>query len=374
MNWREIREDKEELLSCYAAKARNSIGRLAPEEQCTIRTAFERDGNRILYSPEFRRLKHKTQVFFNAKNDHICTRMEHVLNVASISSTIARTLNLNQDLAYAISLGHDLGHAPFGHTGERVINNCLKKINPKYEFHHEKHSLRVIDKLATRISKNEMVHGLNLTYEVRDGIVSHCGEIFGEHRLKRDTSKNPEEIYSTNHRERFPFTLEACVVRLVDKIAYVGRDLEDAKRAGIISGNDISGVLGDANSEIINTLVQDLVENSFGKDSIELSTEKGEALKELLNKNNEYIYRSPKIKSYEKNTMNMLEGIFESLYEETADIEKMKSSKLKVFNNFYNYINELDWRQETREQLVVDYVAGMTDNYAMKCYEELYWF
>lgn len=381
MVWREKREKMEALLSPYAAKSVDSRGRLREEPPCEIRTTFERDGNRILHSPEFRRLRHKTQVFFNAKNDHICTRMEHVLYVGSISSTIARSLDLNQDLAYAIALGHDLGHAPFGHTGERVIDRCLKEINPAYEFHHEKHSLRVVDKLATHISSvtDKADHGLNLSYEVRDGIVSHCGELFGEYQLKRDTTKRVEDIYTDNHRHCFPYTLEACIVRLVDKIAYVGRDLEDAIRAGILSRGDLSPAvlneLGHTNAQIINTLVMDIIENSYGKDEIALTTEKGEALKELLNANTKYIYMSDKIKQYEKNTMNMLEGIFHSLYQATEDIEKMQHSELKVLRSFYDFIQQIAYdEKEPREQLVVDFVAGMTDNYATQCYEELFWF
>lgn len=381
LEWREIREKKEQALSPYAARSIHSLGRDSYEPQCPIRTVFERDGNRILHSPEFRRLKHKTQVFFNAKNDHICTRMEHVLTVASISTTIARTLGLNQDLVYAISLGHDLGHAPFGHTGEKVIHSCLQQINPKYEFQHERHSLRVVDFLATRISSStdEPLRGLNLSFEVRDGIVSHCGELFGEYQLHRNPLKTPETLYHTNHREAFPYTLEGCIVRLVDKIAYVGRDLEDARRAGIITmwdiSKDASNVLGNSNSQIINTLVMDIVEHSYEQDRIQLSEEKGQALKELLSANNAYIYNSDKIKRYEKNTMNILEGIFESLYNATEDIEKMQNSKVNVLRNFHSYIQQMNYeRTETREQMVVDYVAGMTDNYAMKCYEELYWF
>lgn len=381
MVWREKREQMENFLSPYAARSYNSKGRLYPETPCEIRTIFERDGNRILHSPEFRRLRHKTQVFFNAKNDHICTRMEHVLYVGSISTTIARSLNLNQDLAYAIALGHDLGHAPFGHTGERVLDSCLKQINPNYEFHHEKHSLRVVDKLATRISSttDKAVHGLNLSYEVRDGIVSHCGELFGEYQLKRNTNKSVANIYTDDHRHCFPYTLEACIVRLVDKIAYVGRDLEDAIRAGILSRGDLSPAvlneLGHTNAQIINTLVKDIIENSYDKDEIALTTEKGEALKELLTANTKYIYKSDKIKQYEKNTMNMLEGIFQSLYEATEDIEKMQHSELKVLRSFYDYIKQIEYdAKEPREQLVVDFVAGMTDNYATQCYEELFWF
>ena len=377
--WRKIKEEKEyRFLSRFASKSVDSRGRVIDEEPCPIRTVFERDGNRIIHSSEFRRLRHKTQVFFNTQNDHICTRMEHVLNVSSIANIIARTLDLNQDLTYAIAMGHDLGHAPFGHTGERVINKCVQSINSKIAFHHENHSLRVVDRLATRISEQDQQHGLNLSYEVRDGIVSHCGEIFGEYKLKRDILKNADDIYITNNREHMPYTLEGCVVRLTDKIAYVGRDLEDAIRAGIIELNVFSKYvteeLGRTNSQIINTLVMDIIENSYDKDSIELSEEKGQALKELLTINNEYIYNSHKIKVYEKNTMNILESIFFAIYEIAKNAESVDKSNMSVVKNFKKFVLQMGYDdKETPEQKTIDFVAGMTDNYAVKCYEELFW-
>jgi dGTPase len=378
--WRELREELEENLSIYAAKATASKGRQIFEEECPVRTIYERDGNRILHSEEFRRLRHKTQVFFNAKNDHICTRMEHVLHVSSISCTIARTLGLNQDLTNAIALGHDLGHAPFGHTGEKVLRKCVKDIDKNNDFQHELHSLRVVDRLATRFTnENKVKLGLNLSYEVRDGIVSHCGEKYNEHQLFRDVNKRPEDIYLCNHRNMYPYTLEAGIVRLVDKIAYVGRDIEDAVRAGLIDFNDISreviDVLGRTNGEIINNLVVDIIENSYNQDVIQLSDEKGQALKQMIHENVRLIYQSDKIRRYEKNTENMLEGIFFSLYEALSDPEKIKNSKTKVFRNLADFIISKNYNaDESKAQIVVDYIAGMTDNYAMKCYEELYWF
>lgn len=378
--WRKIREQQEEQLSRYAAQSRFSVGRLIEEPKCPVRTEYERDANRILYSMEFRRLRHKTQVFFNAKNDHICTRMEHVLHVGSISTTVARTLNLNQDLAYAISLGHDLGHAPFGHSGERVLDRCLRNINPEYSFHHELHSLRVVDRLATRVSREKINEkcGLNLTFEVRDGIACHCGEKYNEFLLERDCFKTPLSLARMRTPSDKPYTLEACIVRLVDKIAYVGRDIEDAVRVKLMDMSDIPGEirneLGNTNGEIINTLVCDLIENSYDRDCIRLSEEKGDALERLIHENVRLIYQSDRIKRYEKTVENTMEGLFYSLLEACRDIEKLRTREQKVYRKFYNFIQDIGYGEEdSDEQKVVDFIAGMTDNFALSCFEEIYW-
>lgn len=402
MHWREIRMKQEASLAPYAARSAASLGRAVDEPPCEVRSDFERDGNRILYSEDFRRLRHKTQVFFNAKNDHICTRMEHVLYVNSISNTIGRTLNLNQDLLTAIALGHDIGHAPFGHSGERALDKMLSAINPELHFHHENHSLRVADRLSKRISQEMIADrcGLNLTYEVRDGIVSHCGENYDEYELKADKNKKPELIYETDHRHCMPYTTEACLVRLVDKIAYVGRDIEDAIRAKLIDYNDIAPevrkTLGSTNGEMINTLVIDLIENSYGTEYIRLSPEKGQALKEMILANNDNIYKSDMIKQYEKNATNTMEGLFKMLYGYVCDIwgeavagtpagasaipshvlERMLAREdSTVRRRLVKYIFEKGYgpKEVPPEQIVTDYIAGMTDAYALKTYEELYW-
>lgn len=395
MVWRDIRLQQEEMLSPRATKSKDSIGRLVPEPECAVRSLFERDGNRILYSEEFRRLRHKTQVFFNAKNDHICTRMEHVLYVNSISNTIGRTLGLNQDLITAIALGHDVGHAPFGHSGERQLDKCLKARHPELEFSHEKHSLRVVDRLSTRISKEKINSkcGLNLTYEVRDGIVSHCGENYDEYILHADKTKKPEDIYTTDHRHTMPYTLEACVVRLVDKIAYVGRDIEDAMRAKLMDYSDISGEirseLGETNGKMIDTLVVDLIENSYDSDEIRLSDEKGQALRDMILTNNKYIYRAPMITRYENTADNAVEGLFDSIYSMTDKIlEKARdkggenaripeielTASTKIEEKLLEFMQEKNYSVlEKPGQITVDYIAGMTDSYALGMFEELYW-
>ena len=397
MDWRKIREEGERGLSVYAARSGRSKGRLYEEAKCPIRTEFERDHQRILYSVDFRRLRHKTQVFFNAKNDHICTRMEHVLYVGAISKTIARSLNLNEDLAYAIALGHDLGHAPFGHTGERVLDKCVKKIDGRLGFEHELHSLRVVDKLATRRGsydwgaapddiyepepkKTSQGKGLNLTFEVRDGIACHCGEIYNEFRIDPAYDKQAEALErGEDIRRQSPATLEGCVVRIVDKIAYVGRDIEDALRTGIISAGDISkdvlGELGFTNGQIINTLVSDLIENSYERGYIALSNDKGEALESLINENIRTIYKSDKIAEYERAMSNTMEGLFNGLSFALQKGEDMlQRAGERVFRLFAEYIAEQGYGSgDSPAQRILDYVAGMTDNFALQCYEELYW-
>ena len=456
MEWRKIREEGERGLSAYAARSAMSKGRLQAEERCPIRTEFERDHNRILYSVDFRRLRHKTQVFFNAKNDHICTRMEHVLYVGAIARTIARSLNLNEDLAYAIALGHDLGHAPFGHTGERVLDKCVKRIDAGLGFEHEIHSLRVVDRLATRrisydwganaedadanpyenaggrgahgetggsaygesgrgeygeagcadsggpkggsARRNSGAHGetggrdsrkpgaapparkgLNLTFEVRDGIACHCGERYDEYSVSPDYAKKPESLAGADVRHQAPATLEGCVVRMVDKIAYVGRDIEDALRTGIIGVGDISkdvlGELGFTNGQIINALVSDLIENSYEKGHITLSAHKGEALESLINENVRTIYKSDRIAEYERSMSNTMEGLFNGLnYALQKGEDALQSAEERVFRLFAAYISEQGYGpSESPAQRILDFVAGMTDNFALQCYEELYW-
>jgi dGTPase len=376
--WRDIRLEQEKQLSPLAAHSINTLGRRLPEEPCKIRSDYERDADRILYSEDFRRLRHKTQVFFNAKSDHICTRMEHVLYVRAISVTIGRTLGLNQDLINAIALGHDVGHAPFGHTGERVLDSCVKKINPSLSFRHEYHSLRVVDRLCERISREKIYenNGLNLTYEVRDGIVSHCGENYDEYILYADKMKDPNLIYETEHRKCMPYTLEACVVRLVDKIAYVGRDIEDAIRAKLIDYKDINPEirreLGATNGEMINNLVLDLIENSYNTEYIRLSRAKGEALREMILTNSRQIYQSSLLRRYEITAKNAIEGLFEILYENAKNIDR--KSKSKTMQRLVAYIDEKGYKEdELPEQIVVDYIAGMTDAYALQTFEDLYW-
>lgn len=371
-----IKEEQENLLSPFAARSSVSAGRRCPEEQCDVRTVYERDVGRIIYSLDFRRLRHKTQVFFDPQNDHICTRMEHVIYVNYIANTIGRALGLNADLIQGIALGHDLGHAPFGHSGERMLDACLKKISPDLYFQHEIHSLRVVDKLASRPRHG---NGLNLTFEVRDGIASHCGESYSESRLVPNRAKSEGELATSARAHGMPATLEGCVVRLADKIAYIGRDIEDAVRAGIMEFDDMPAAirtsLGKNNSEIINTLVTDIIANSRGLDAIILSQERGESMEELLHENVARIYRSDKIKRYEKMAQNTIEGLFDALHQALADPEKLSTSDNRVYRGFYRYLQERNYTSaDSGWQKVVDYIAGMSDSFASKSFEDIYWF
>ncbi len=386
MRIREMREEKERDLSPFAARSAQSRGRLVPEPKCDVRPDFERDTGRILYSLDFRRLRHKTQVFFNPQNDHICTRMEHVLHVGYIANTIARALNLNPELVQAIALGHDLGHAPFGHSGERRLNLLLQGVDPSLSFEHETHGLRVVDLLAVRSAgaggedgDGESRGGLNLTFEVRDGIASHCGETYGENLLRPDRARTEADLHRPRAERGMPGTLEACVVRISDRIAYVGRDIEDAVRAGIMAAEDIphaiSSTLGRTNGEIIDALVTDIIRNSLGKDEIRLGAEVGEAMEALLHENLARIYRSEKIKRYEKTADNIVEGLFQALLPVAEDPERPVDPANRTLSGFATFLRERrGGAGAPPAQRVADYIAGMTDSFAEKCYEEIYWF
>ena len=221
-----------------------------PEDATDLRGHYFRDTTAVVHSYPFRRMKHKTQVFFAPRNDHICTRIEHVMHVATISATICRALNLDPDLAWAIGMGHDLGHTPFGHLGEKILSR-LRGVDG---FRHEIYSLRVVDHLTNH------GRGLNLTYAVRDGIINHCGEKFEQYLEPDHTVK---DLSTITRRDRLPSTWEGVAVRMSDKIAYLGRDLEDAMQLGLVTVDDIPArgrrVLGQNNSRIIDTLVNDLI-------------------------------------------------------------------------------------------------------------------
>ena len=371
---REIKEEQERNLSPFAARSHESRGRLLPEDECTVRTIFERDAGRIIFSMEFRRLRHKTQVFFDPQNDHICTRMEHVIYVNYIANTIGRALGLNPDLIQAIALGHDVGHTPFGHTGERMLDACLRKIEPTLFFKHELHSLRVID----RLSEHKDRKGINLSFEVRDGIACHCGETYSEYELTPNRGKDAASLVLDACQHGMPATLEGCVVRLADKIAYIGRDVEDAARAGIMEFEDIPkairNTLGATNGQIINTLVTDIIEHSAGQDAIILSPERGLSMEELLRENVARIYRSEKIKRYENMVKNVTEGLFEALTAAGSDTEKLAASKQRTFRDFGAFLAAHPCPDDPLVQKVVDYIAGMTDSFASKCFEDIYWF
>jgi len=327
MNIREISEDMEyKILSPYAVHSRESKGRVNEEEKCDIRTDFQRDRDRIIHCKAFRRLSHKTQVFISPEGDHYRTRLTHTLEVAQISKTIARALRLNEDLTEAIALGHDLGHTPFGHSGEQVLNKLLKD-----GFRHNVQSLRVVDVLENNGS------GLNLTWEVRDGILNHS------------TSGSPG-------------TLEGKIVQLSDKIAYVNHDIDDAIRGKILTNDDIPRdlrqILGDTHSKRINTMVRDIIENSIGKNDISMSDDIYEATYSLRDFLFKKVYIGSKAKSEEIKAKKVVEQLFNYFYENVDDMPK-------------EFI-ELTYRYG-KERAVADYIAGMTDKYAIIKYKEIFY-
>lgn len=321
-------EQQEHLrLDKKAAFSDETRGRLRPEpeQENDVRTAFQRDTDRIVHCKSFRRLMHKTQVFLNPEGDHYRTRMTHTIEVARIARTIARALNLNEDLAEAIAMGHDLGHTPFGHAGEGALSACIG-----HEFRHNEQSLRVVDVLE------KDGQGLNLTYEVRMGILGHTGA-------------------------RIPETLEGQIVRRSDQIAYVNHDIDDAIRAGILKDSDIPRsiciTLGDHHSQRINTLVCDMILSSREAGSIVLSPAVDQALKELRAFMFEKVYRNPIAKGQEIKAQDMLKRLYEYYFNRPEALPEDFQPQLSF---------------DGMERTVCDYIAGMTDNYAVDKYTELF--
>lgn len=341
-----------------------------------IRGEFFRDQTAIIHSMPFRRLKHKTQVFFSPENDHVCTRIEHVLHVATIGATICKGLNkkgweLNSEMAYAIGLGHDLGHSPFGHAGETALN---RRLNADYQFIHEVHSLRVVDKLC-----NEG-NGLNLTYGVRDGIINHNGEKL-QQSIKPFTK--PNSLEEIRDRKNVATSYEGCVVRFADKVAYLGRDIEDALVANFISIDDIPESIrtevGSNNGEIINNLIVDIIQTSHDSDEIKFSDEMYEKVKILQNFNYKYIYGHPTIVHYRKMGENILEELFDFLLElygeHGQNFDYYEQSILELVRHFGEYINKYKSVYEAEgmvpKMIVCDFIAGMTDGYALKAFHQI---
>lgn len=373
-----IRERREELertiyFHPHATLSVNTKGRLVRELQDPVRTDFERDTQRILYSLSFRRLRHKTQVFLLPENDHIATRMEHALYVSSISMTIARALGLNADLVNAIALGHDLGHAPFGHEGERALAEVVQRYGLRFE--HELHSLRTVDYLAKLIGKEKA--GLNLTFEVRDGIVSHYGET-AEPLVEPDFAKDPQSLYETRRGTDKPATLEGCIVRVVDRIAYLGRDLEDALRAHLVKEEDVpanvSGTLGTTNGHIIGVMVEDLIRrNLTHPGAVGFGAEINSAVRSLYQFNYQRIYLHPRVARQRENVHKILGLLFERLYDYLVRGDSEDGEKPQVFTQLDYFVRYTECEREAEPaQVVLDFVSGMTDNYAVRCFEELF--
>ena len=339
-----------------------------------IRGEYYRDTTAIIHSSPFRRLKHKTQVFFAPSNDHICTRMEHVLHVASIASTICRPLGLDTELAWAIGMGHDLGHTPFGHVGEKIIGTLTQKRGIG-EFEHEINSLRVVTFLA------DNGKGLNLTYAVRDGIVCHNGE---DVRRRIKPTFALKDLSSLSSRKGLiPATYEGAVVRFSDLIAYLGRDFEDATRLGILKGKELPEIvikrLGRNNSEIINSLVEDLIKGADSQEGIGFSDEVFEAVSAFSTFNYENIYRSSILNGYSRYFTRLINLIVDYLEEIYSSYGLKEDGYLREKNmlsaGFYNHIRDMYpvyiEKEKSDKRMIIDYVAGMTDNFCLDCANEI---
>ncbi|MCL5986568.1 MAG: deoxyguanosinetriphosphate triphosphohydrolase [Actinobacteria bacterium] len=329
MNIRQILEEREvKTLSPYASLSINSRGRQNYEEPCAVRTDFQRDRDRIIHCKAFRRLIHKTQVFFSPEGDHYRTRLTHTLEVSQIARTISRALFLNEDLTEAIALGHDLGHTPFGHAGEEVLNDIMKK-KFNSEFTHNKQSLRVVDCIERE------GQGLNLTWEVRDGILNHSGDVQ-------------------------PSTLEGKIVHLSDRVAYINHDIDDAIRAGILREEDLPEddveILGRQHRDRINTLVRDIIDSSTDKPCISSSPKIEKAMLDLRNFLFKNIYIDSEAKVEEGKTRKMLSDLFWYFYDNCDSMPPEFIPKGKV----------------DIPVCVCDYLAGMTDRYALSVYNELF--
>ena len=328
MTIRESLEKWEEIhLSKYATLSKNSKGRLKEEEQCDIRPVFQRDRDRILHSKSFRRLKDKTQVFLTPEGDHYRTRLTHTLEVSQNARTIAKALELNEELVEAIALGHDLGHTPFGHAGERALNDVCP-----LGFKHNEQSVRVVEVLE------KDGKGLNLTREVVDGILTH-------------------QTAST------PMTLEGQIVRMSDKIAYVNHDIDDAIRGGILMEEDIPpkfrNYLGKSTQERLDRITHDVITNSMDQPFVKMSEEMEEAMQGLRKFMFDNVYCNPVAKQEENKAIQMVKNLYHYY---TEHLEKLPAEYLRL----------MEINGDSKEQVICDYIAGMTDNYAVKTFQEIF--
>jgi dGTPase len=324
-----VREEEERLLSPLAARSYPAC-RARAEDDCALRTPFQRDRDRIVHSKAFRRLTHKTQVFVAPRGDHYRTRLTHTLEVTTISRTVARALRLNEDLVEAIGLGHDLGHPPFGHIGEEVLDICLKRRFGE-DFHHYEHSLRVVERLEREGA------GLNLTEQVRDGIARHSS------------------------RAPLPDTLEGRIVRVIDRVAYINHDIDDAVRAGLLREDELPeqpiAVLGASGSARIDALVHDMVEHSARGDDILQGPQAGAAMKALREFMFERVYLGPAVRAEHEKIAGVVKRLFEHYVEHPELLPAAPPGG--------------PGGEDSLARRVTDYLAGMTDRYCIRQYTEL---
>ena len=335
-----------------------------------IRGEYYRDIDRIIHSLSYTRYKDKTQVFSNNSNDHVSKRIIHVQLVSKIARTIGRALKLNEDLIEAIALGHDLGHVPFGHTGESILNKISLENNEGIFMHN-------IQSVRTLMNIENNGFGSNLTIQVLDGILCHNGEkLLKEYTYKNKTKEDFLNDLNTSYKDKkiantlLPMTLEACVVRISDIIGYIGRDLIDAIEINLIKKDDIpkeiKDVLGSSNKEIVNTLINDIINNSYNKNYIKLSDKVYNALNLLIKFNYENIY----FKANSKEKLEEYEFMFKTVFNKCLYILKNKLNNYNIYKYFLNQMNE-EYKKNSYERIVIDYIAGMTDDYFINEYNIL---
>ncbi len=392
------------------SKWEKSISRekILHQKEDEIRRDFARDYTRILHSTAYRRLKHKTQVFFATSNDHICTRIEHVNHVCSVSDTIVKYLGLSSELVTSIAIGHDLGHAPFGHAGEAILEKIAKK-SIKEEFWHEKNGLFMVDKIETLPDVYGCENNLSLTYAVRDGIICHCGEIDEESLKPRSEEIDLYSITST--RDVSPFTWEACVVKVADKIAYLGRDIEDALKLNIIDERQINKFKINierkydykfpelTNSGLLHNSIVNLCQNSNPDDGIRFSSEYFNLIKEVKDFNYKNIYGHDRLKTFKDYACLIIRSIFEHLsdwYDGKNTIRKMKRKQkmhptpllATLFEDWLIKYTDIDLQRKENKKYINDvvfgidnekdfhkaiivFISGMTDHFAISVFNEL---
>ena len=379
------------------------ISRISPlsSRNSDIRTEFDRDYTRIIHSNAYRRLKHKTQVFFSPGNDHICTRIEHVTHVESISYTIASCLGLNTELTKAIAVAHDLGHSPFGHSGEKILSEISKR-DLGISFWHEKNGLHFVDSIELLEGHDGYKKNLNLSYGIRDGIISHCGEITENTLRPREEFIDLDDYHYPN--QYAPYTWEGCVIKIADKISYLGRDIEDAITLGILDNHlqELYDLLNYNlsyqklnNSNIINYLVTDLCKNSSPEKGLCFSHKAFDLINKIKDFNYKNIYFSDRIRpsnNFFKLVLNEIYDKLKNCFEEENtlnNVQKLEKFYPNLSNGFYDFLeNYADFgnREELKlkNKIVFDiknkedfykailtYISGMTDNFAIKIYNEI---
>lgn len=383
------------------AKYLKATQRIKPiyQRETDIRDDFERDYTRILFSKAYRRLKHKTQVFFAVSNDHICTRMEHVTLVQSVSESIAECLGLNCHLTRAIAAGHDLGHAPFGHGGEKILSQLHQQLGLG-TFFHERNSLYFADQIETLIDDQHHEQPLNLTYAVRDGIISHCGESHLHVIYPRDEAIDLESYQTPG--QFAPYTFEGCVVKMADKIAYLSRDIEDAMELGLIDRLQLSqleknlqeidsAVTGVDNGTLIHYFIQDICQTSQPELGIALSNPAFQVMQQVMDFNYQAIYLNERLKVYDQYVALMIHSLFDILNQVdlSSDLDRqfgiLKQQYPTLAGYFYSWLQhygDISLKQPSNtlyclhdrkdyQRAILDYIAGMTDTFILKAFNEV---